>query len=163
MTFFNLIPKNIGTLEPQEFDMSDTSEEFNEEQFEQFDKREEPENSEIAEEQEDKFEGDELDNPLRAIIVVNSPDVPEGDMEERLLDSIQSMEDMNSFFDKFDETIAIPNEGHIKYEVGSDGMVVIVVDNLELRNKALIFIDDYVSKDSGEEKEEDRPIKRVRQ
>lgn len=96
-------------------------------------------------------EGDELDNPLRAIIVVNSPDVPEGDMEERLLDNIQSFEDMNTFFDNFDETIAIPNEGHIKYEVGSDGLVVIVVDNLELRDKALKFMDDYSSKDTEDQ------------
>ncbi|ODV81257.1 DUF1892-domain-containing protein, partial [Suhomyces tanzawaensis NRRL Y-17324] len=86
---------------------------------------------------------EELENPLRAIIVVNSPENPDGDMEERLLDSIQSFDDMNQFFDNFDEKIAIPNEGHIKYEVGSDGLVVIVVDNLELRNKALEFMDDY--------------------
>jgi len=91
---------------------------------------------------------DELDNPLRVIMVINSPDHPDGDMEERLLDTIQSFKDMNLFFDKFDETIAIPNEGHIKYEVGSDGLVVIVVDSMELRTSALKFLDDWVSEDS---------------
>lgn len=96
-------------------------------------------------------EGDELDNPLRAIIVVNAPEAPEGEMEERLLDNIQSFEDMNTFFDNFDETIAIPNDGHIKYEVGSDGLVVIVVDNLELRDKALKFMDEYSSKEPEDE------------
>lgn len=88
----------------------------------------------------------ELDNPLRAIIVVNSADNPEGDMEEALLDCVQSFDDMNEFFDKFDETIAVPNEEHIKYEVGSDGLVVIVVDSLSLRDKALKFIEEYVVK-----------------
>lgn len=92
-----------------------------------------------------EFEGEDLDNPLRVIIVINSPDHPEGEMEERLLDSIQSFDDVNAFFDSFDESIAIPNTGHIKYEVGSDGLVVVVVDNLELRNKALVFMDDYRS------------------
>lgn len=87
----------------------------------------------------------ELDNPLRAIIVVNSPSVPEGEMEERLLDSIQSFDDMNDFFDKFDENVAIPNEGHIKYEVGSDGLVVFVVDSTDLKNESLKWIDQYVT------------------
>ncbi|CAH2352251.1 hypothetical protein CLIB1423_06S02190 [[Candida] railenensis] len=85
-----------------------------------------------------------LDNPLRAIIVINSPDIPEGEMEERLLDTIQSFEDMNAFFDKFDETVAIPNEEHIKYEVGSDGMVVVLVDSKEVKDKVVAFFDEYV-------------------
>ncbi|ABN67880.1 predicted protein, partial [Scheffersomyces stipitis CBS 6054] len=88
---------------------------------------------------------EDLDNPLRIIIVVNSPEHPEGEMEERLLDSIQSMEDVNTFFDTFDEKVAIPNEGHIKYEVGSDGLVVIVVDTLQLRNDVLKFLDEHVA------------------
>lgn len=104
----------------------------------------------------------ELDNPLRAIIVVNSPERPESDMEEALLDSIQSFDDMNKFFDNFDETIAIPNEEHIKYEVGSDGLVVIVVDSVSLRDKALKFMEDYIVKteikageDENENEDED--------
>lgn len=94
-------------------------------------------------------EDGELDNPIRAIIVVNSPDLPEGEMEERLLDSIQSFEDMNSFFDKFDETVAIPNEEHIKYEVGSDGMVVVLVDSQELKTEVVKFFDAYIEKGPG--------------
>ncbi|CUM45229.1 uncharacterized protein AC631_05162 [Debaryomyces fabryi] len=97
----------------------------------------------------------ELDNPLRAIIVVNSADSPEGDMEEALLDSVQSFDDMNEFFDKFDEKIAIPNEDHIKYEVGSDGLVVIVVDSVSLRDKALKFMEDYSIKNEGKTSEDD--------
>ncbi|CAK7893097.1 hypothetical protein CAAN1_01S13102 [[Candida] anglica] len=96
-----------------------------------------------------------LDNPLRAIIVINSPDVPEGEMQERLLDTIQSFDDMNKFFDKFDEIVAIPNEEHIKYEVGSDGMVVVIVDSKELQEKALTFIDEYVGKETSPEKQEE--------
>ncbi|KAK6456421.1 uncharacterized protein RJT20DRAFT_44481 [Scheffersomyces xylosifermentans] len=92
---------------------------------------------------------EDLDNPLRVIIVVNSPSHPEGEMEERLLDTIQSINDVNTFFDTFDEKVAIPNEGHIKYEVGSDGLVVIVVDTMELRDEALGFIDEHVAKVSS--------------
>lgn len=99
--------------------------------------------------------GDDLDHPLRAIIVVNAPGEKEGDMEERLLDGVQSFDEMNDFFDNFDETIALPNEGHIKYEVGSDGLVVIVVDNQELREKALEFFDGYVAKEKEGDAEEE--------
>ena len=107
----------------------------------------------------------ELENPLRAIIVVNSAESPEGDMEEALLDGVQSFDDMNEFFDKFDETIAIPNEEHIKYEVGSDGLVVIVVDSLSLRDKALKFMEDYSIKIEGknqEEAEDNQSAKKVK-
>lgn len=108
---------------------------------------------------------EELENPMRVVMVINSPDHPEGDMEERLLDAIQSFKDMNTFFDKFDEEIAIPNEGHIKYEVGSDGLVVIVVDNLTLQEKALKFLDDWVTVDKvdqDEEEVENGPSKKAR-
>lgn len=107
----------------------------------------------------------ELENPLRAIIVVNSAESPEGDMEEALLDGVQSFDDMNEFFDKFDETIAIPNEEHIKYEVGSDGLVVIVVDSLSLRDKALKFMEDYSIKIEGkgqEDAENNQSAKKVK-
>lgn len=65
-------------------------------------------------------------------------------MDERLLDTIQSFDDMNDFFDEFDESIAVPNEGSIKYEVGSDGLVVIVLDSVDLKDKVLAWIDDYI-------------------
>lgn len=87
--------------------------------------------------------GEGLDNPLRAIVVVNAPEAPEGEMEERMLDAIQAFDEVEDFFDKFDETVAIPNEGHIKYEVGSDGLVIFVVDSLVLQATVLKFIDDF--------------------
>lgn len=87
--------------------------------------------------------GDGLDNPLRAIVVVNSPDSPDGEMEERMLDAIQAFDEVEAFFDKFDEAVAIPNEDHIKYEVGSDGLVIFVVDSMDLQAKVLKFIDDF--------------------
>lgn len=88
---------------------------------------------------------DGLDNPLRAIIVVNSTDVPDGDMEERMLDSIQTFDEVDKFFDTFDEKVAYPNENHIKYEVGSDGLVVFVVDLKKLQEEVLKFIDTFVA------------------
>lgn len=85
----------------------------------------------------------ELDNPLRAIIVVNHNNDKDNDMEEALLDCVQSFDEVNRFFDKFDEAIAIPNEEHIKYEVGSDGLVIIIVDTVDLRRQTLEFITKY--------------------
>ncbi|OBA19232.1 DUF1892-domain-containing protein [Metschnikowia bicuspidata var. bicuspidata NRRL YB-4993] len=101
----------------------------------------------MAEESDIVFKTDQdgdLDNPLRAIIVVNSLDAPEGDMEERMLDGVQTFDEVDAFFDKFDEKVAFPNEEHIKYEVGSDGLVVLVVDSLELKSKVIEFLDDFV-------------------
>lgn len=34
---------------------------------------------------------------------------------------------LNKWFDKFDEEICIPNEGHIKYEISSDGLIVLML------------------------------------
>lgn len=105
-----------------------------------------------------------LDNPLRAIIVVNSKSVPEGEMEERMLDQIQTFEEVEAFFDKFDEAVAYPNEDHIKYEVGSDGLVIFVVDSLELKSKVMRFLDDLEegkeSKDGDAETGEEAPKKK---
>lgn len=110
-----------------------------------------------------EVEFQELDNPLRAVIVINSPDVPEGEMDERLLDEIQTFDEVNGFFDKFDEEVALKNEDHIKYEVGSDGLVVIIVDSKELKQKVLTFIDEYTSEvDNRTEDAEDRPAKKAR-
>lgn len=88
-------------------------------------------------------EGEGLDNPLRAIVVVNLPEAPEGEMEERMLDAIQAFDEVEAFFDQFDEAVAIPNEKHIKYEVGSDGLVIFVVDSLEMQATVLKYIDDF--------------------
>lgn len=40
----------------------------------------------------------------------------------------EHMEELNSWFDKFDEKICIPNEGYIKYEITSDGLIVLLID-----------------------------------
>ncbi|CAI5755774.1 unnamed protein product [Candida verbasci] len=107
---------------------------------------------------------EELDNPIRIILVIdnkfneNGEDMKniddakdekeenskkENEMEEILLDNIQSFKLMNEFFDQFDESIAIPNEGKIKYEVGSDGLVIIIVESKDLFDKTQKFIEDY--------------------
>ncbi|EGW34039.1 uncharacterized protein SPAPADRAFT_59464 [Spathaspora passalidarum NRRL Y-27907] len=101
-----------------------------------------------------------LDNPLRIIIVLNSPSHPDGEMQDRLLDTIQSMEEVNDFFDEFDSKVCIPNEGHIQYEVGSDGMVVVLVDSEELMGDALKFIDGYSTVENEEQDDEERDGKK---
>ncbi|MDC6271188.1 DUF1892 domain-containing protein [Acetobacter pasteurianus] len=99
---------------------------------------------------------DDLENPLRIVLVLDIAGKETTMEEERLLDSVQTFEEVNLFFDKFDEQIAVPNEGHIKYEVGSDGLVVIIVDTKELEDKVLAFVDGYEGGDEKKIKEEDR-------
>lgn len=41
---------------------------------------------------------------------------------------IDDMDTLNEWFDKFDAEICIPNEGFIKYEISSDGLVVLLLD-----------------------------------
>lgn len=41
---------------------------------------------------------------------------------------VDELDPLNSWFDKFDEEICIPNEGHIKYEITSDGLIVLILD-----------------------------------
>lgn len=94
----------------------------------------------------DRHGAEGLDNPLRVIVVVNLPGVPEGQMEERMLDAIQVFDEVDAFFDEFDEKVAMSNKDHIKYEVGSDGLVIFVVDSLEMQAKVLKFIDDFSEK-----------------
>ncbi|EMG48843.1 hypothetical protein SBY92_004116 [Candida maltosa Xu316] len=99
---------------------------------------------------------EDLDNPLRIILVIDHPENKEmNEMEERLIDSIQSFKQMDQFFDSFDEMVAVPNESHIKYEVGSDGLVVIIVDNLKLRDDVLAFIDGYADKNEEQDNDEE--------
>ncbi|KAG7856131.1 hypothetical protein KL919_004524 [Ogataea angusta] len=56
-------------------------------------------------------------------------------MQEYVLAGIDSMEKMNEWFDRFDEQVAYPNEGNIKYDVGSDGVVVVIVKTQEVRSQ----------------------------
>ncbi|KAI5968204.1 hypothetical protein CANMA_002420 [Candida margitis] len=97
---------------------------------------------------------DELDYPLRIVLVTDEPKSKESEMEEILVDKISTFTLMNAFFDEFDETVAVPNEGHIKYEVGSDGLVVIIVDNTKLKDDVVSFVEDYDKKLKQDETEE---------
>ncbi|KAG7890376.1 hypothetical protein KL908_004213 [Ogataea polymorpha] len=56
-------------------------------------------------------------------------------MQEYVLKGIDTMEKMNEWFDRFDEQVAYPNEGNIKYDVGSDGVVVVIVKTHEVRSQ----------------------------
>lgn len=100
---------------------------------------------------------EELDYPLRIVLVTDDPKSKESEMEEILLDRITSFRVMNVFFDAFDDAVSVPNEGHIKYEVGSDGLVVIIVDSTKLKDDAVKFIDDY-AKELEQEKEEKEEV-----
>ncbi|CCE81771.1 Piso0_002443 [Millerozyma farinosa CBS 7064] len=93
-----------------------------------------------------------LDNPLRAIIVHKPNGKDEGEMEEAMLDSVQTFDEVDAFFDKFDQEIAMPNQDKIKYEVGSDGLVVIIAETVEVKNSILEFIEKYVTAKSNREK-----------
>ncbi|GME87895.1 hypothetical protein B5S28_g1106 [[Candida] boidinii] len=77
------------------------------------------------------------------------------DLEEVILAGVTSFSQMNEFLDEFDSKISYPNEGFIKYDVGSDGVIVMVVDNTEIKNSALRFIAEYTNKDVPENAEDD--------
>lgn len=90
-------------------------------------------------------------------------------VDEYILPSL-SMDALNDLFDAFDAQIAYPNEGHIKYEVGSDGLCVIIVDSDSLKAKVAAFVQEQGAKsndnlkeslqDDQEEEDEDMPAKR---
>ena len=57
--------------------------------------------------------------------------------------TVNELDILNEWFDKFDEEICIPNEGHIKYEISSDGLIVLMLDK-EIENvyqKILKFVE----------------------
>ena len=72
------------------------------------------------------------------------------------MDTISRFTLMHAFFDAFDEAVAIPNEGHIKYEVGSDGLVVIIVDDTKLKDSVVKFVEEYDLKLKEKEEKEER-------
>ncbi|AMD20309.1 HDL435Wp [Eremothecium sinecaudum] len=41
---------------------------------------------------------------------------------------VDELDLLNTWFDKFDEQISIPNEGLLKYEISSDGLIVLILD-----------------------------------
>lgn len=86
---------------------------------------------------------EELENDFRIMLITQADDLPDGELEERVVKCVRTLDQMNKFFDSFDEAVAIPNEGNIKYEVSNDGMVVMVVETADIRDQALEFIENY--------------------
>lgn len=102
-------------------------------------------------------EGDEgvFEDEFRVLVIANSSvsadengetkvSIEQSDMEEIMLRQVRTLDDVNEFFDDFDAKIAQPNDGHLKYEVGSDGLCVVLVDTVELKNQVVKFINDYI-------------------
>ncbi|SCV01867.1 LANO_0F13938g1_1 [Lachancea nothofagi CBS 11611] len=79
---------------------------------------------------EDKVE----DSTAGATVIENSeasqtPNATHEFVDELILPfEIEDMDKLNRWFDKFDADICIPNEGFIKYEISSDGLVVLLLD-----------------------------------
>lgn len=110
-----------------------------------------------------------FDNEFRMLVLANSSmtagaetedgaeatsvSVEESDMEELLIRQVRTLDDVNEFFDEFDGVVAVPNEGHLKYEVGSDGLCVVLVDSVGLKEKVVTFVREYMQKHSDAEAE----------
>lgn len=104
--------------------------------------------------------GSVFDNEFRILVLANSSmstenesqdgtestgiNVEESDMEELLLRQVKTIDDVNEFFDEFDSKIAEPNEGHLKYEVGSDGLCVVLVDSIKLKDTVVTFVQRFI-------------------
>lgn len=64
---------------------------------------------------------------------------------------VEEMDMLNSWFDKFDDKICIPNEGHIKYEITSDGLIVLILDKSV--EHLVSQVKDFVENNTPEEDE----------
>lgn len=73
-----------------------------------------------------------------------SVNVEESDMEEILVRQVRTLADVNEFFDAFDAQVAVPNEGHLKYEVGSDGLCVVLVDSVAIKASVVAFVNKFI-------------------
>ncbi|CAR21965.1 uncharacterized protein KLTH0C04070g [Lachancea thermotolerans CBS 6340] len=62
---------------------------------------------------------------------------------------IDDMDKLNEWFDKFDADICIPNEGFIKYEISSDGLVVLLLDRS--KEDVVAQVRKFVEAESGDE------------
>lgn len=62
---------------------------------------------------------------------------------------VEEMDLLNSWFDRFDEQICIPNEGCVKYEISSDGLIVLILDKSveHLVDAVKNFVEDNVPGD----------------
>ncbi|GCE98513.1 hypothetical protein ZYGM_003927 [Zygosaccharomyces mellis] len=80
-------------------------------------------------------------------------------MDELVLPfNVDEIDQLNSWFDRFDEQICIPNEGHIKYEITSDGIIVLILDKeMEpLVSEVRSFVETHRDReDDDDENEED--------
>lgn len=121
---------------------------------------EEEEQSQIPNPSEDSV----FDNEFRILILANTTinkdqngnnrvNVEESDMEEILIRQVRTLDDVNEFFDAFDSEIAQPNEGHLKYEVGSDGLCVVLVDSVKIKDDAVTFINRFIKRYQGSDDE----------
>lgn len=92
---------------------------------------------------------DVLDYDFRVIVLEQPMDntaeisIEQSEMEEILLDGIDTFTGINKFFDTFDKDIAYPNEKMIKYDVGSDGFIVIVVGSEDRSNNWWYLYDNF--------------------
>ncbi|KAG0683266.1 hypothetical protein C6P40_002127 [Pichia californica] len=123
---------------------------------------EEEENDDYEQQQQPEANESVFDNEFRILVLANTGisadvesedgaasagiNVEESDMEELLVRQVRTLDDVNEFFDEFDSTIAEPNEGHLKYEVGSDGLCVVLVDNVKLKETVVSFVQSYMEK-----------------
>lgn len=59
--------------------------------------------------------------------------------------TVDELDILNQWFDKFDEEICIPNEGHIKYEISSDGLIILMLDKEieSVYQKILKFVENH--------------------
>lgn len=62
---------------------------------------------------------------------------------------VDEMDLLNDWFDKFDEQICIPNEGYIKYEISSDGLIVLILnkEREEVVDKVRRFVEEHQVQD----------------
>ncbi|KAI8395407.1 Protein of unknown function (DUF1892) [Nakaseomyces glabratus] len=67
---------------------------------------------------------------------------------------IDEIDLLNKWFDKFDDEICIPNEGHIKYEITSDGLIVLILDK-ELGEEFVGKVKTFVEQNNVEDEDED--------
>ncbi|TID29927.1 hypothetical protein CANINC_001438 [Pichia inconspicua] len=124
---------------------------------------------EVPEGEEEVFEDE-----FRVLVIANSSvsadengetkvSIEQSDMDEIMLRQVRTLNDVNEFFDDFDAKIAQPNDGHLKYEVGSDGLCVVLVDTVKLKNEVVEFINNFIDlhpfieeKEEVEKEDEDK-------
>lgn len=99
------------------------------------------------------FLEESIENEQEGNFVDNVEDKPEVKSSHEFVDElvlpfqVDEIDALNEWFDKFDEKLCIPNEGHIKYEITSDGMMVLLLDKeLEhLVNDVKTFVEENSS------------------